>query len=86
MNEPSSPPICEAHGASDVGLVRLNNEDVFAKLSKENFFILADGMGGRNAGEVAANACVVERFRKRCDVFWRCYWDKWVTGQDPVSV
>ncbi len=58
MNEPSSPPICEAHGASDVGLVRLNNEDVFAKLSRENFFILADGMGGHNAGEVAANETV----------------------------
>ncbi len=58
MNEPSSPSICEAFGATDVGLVRLNNEDVFAKLPRENFFILADGMGGHSAGEVAANETV----------------------------
>jgi protein phosphatase len=58
MNEPSSPPIFEAYGATDVGLVRLNNEDVFAKLTNQNFFILADGMGGHKAGEVAANETV----------------------------
>jgi len=44
----------ESIGQSDIGLMRNNNEDVFRELSKEQFFILADGMGGHNAGEVAA--------------------------------
>lgn len=50
----------ESHGASDIGLSRLNNEDVFACLSEEKFYILADGMGGHNAGEVAAQMTVDE--------------------------
>ena len=45
-------------GFSDVGLKRQNNEDVFRTLEKEKFFILADGMGGHNAGEVAAQRAV----------------------------
>ena len=45
-------------GASDIGLARLNNEDVWAQLPKEQFFILADGMGGHRAGEVAAKETV----------------------------
>jgi len=49
----------ESYGASDIGLVRLNNEDVWAQLPKEQLYILADGMGGHNAGEVAANETVL---------------------------
>jgi PPM family protein phosphatase len=48
----------ESFGVSDVGLSRINNEDVWAQMPKEQFFILADGMGGHNAGEVAANETV----------------------------
>lgn len=50
----------DSYGASDVGLSRLNNEDVFAQMPKEQFFILADGMGGHKAGEVAANETVMQ--------------------------
>ncbi len=50
----------ETFGASDIGLVRLNNEDVFAQMLSEQFFILADGMGGHSAGEVAAKETVIE--------------------------
>ena len=50
----------ESYGASDIGLSRLNNEDAFAQLLNEKFFILTDGMGGHNAGEVAANETVIE--------------------------
>lgn len=49
----------QSFGESDIGLVRLNNEDVWAQMPKEKFFILADGMGGHQAGEVAANEIVV---------------------------
>lgn len=48
----------ESFGKSDIGLIRNNNEDVFRELPKEKFFILADGMGGHNAGEVAASRAV----------------------------
>jgi PPM family protein phosphatase len=45
-------------GASDVGLVRENNEDAWLKLSAQRFFSLADGMGGHQAGEIASNEAV----------------------------
>jgi len=48
----------ESWGLSDVGLVRSNNEDVWAQIEGHNFFILADGMGGHKAGEVAAQEAV----------------------------
>jgi serine/threonine protein phosphatase PrpC len=45
-------------GLSDIGLVRDNNEDVWAEIPKRKFFILADGMGGHQAGEIAARQAV----------------------------
>ena len=48
----------KSYATSDVGLVRGNNEDVVKVLDKVQFYALADGMGGHNAGEVAAEkAC-----------------------------
>jgi serine/threonine protein phosphatase PrpC len=44
----------ESYGLSDTGLVRPNNEDVFRVIPEKQFYILADGMGGHNAGEIAA--------------------------------
>lgn len=46
------------YGLSDIGLVRHNNEDVWAQLSNERFYVLADGMGGHQAGEIAAREAV----------------------------
>lgn len=43
-----------AYGLSDTGLVRKNNEDVWGSLPEHHLFVLADGMGGHQAGEVAA--------------------------------
>lgn len=48
-----------AYGISDIGLVRQNNEDSWAHLLPQlNFFVLADGMGGHRAGEIAAKEAV----------------------------
>jgi serine/threonine protein phosphatase PrpC len=48
----------EAIGISDVGSTRPNNEDVWISLPEIGFFALADGMGGRNAGEIAAQKTI----------------------------
>lgn len=50
----------ESFGHSDIGTVRPNNEDVIAHLPKHNFYVVADGMGGHKAGEVAAKEATDE--------------------------
>lgn len=45
-------------GISDIGLVREHNEDVWAAYPERGLFLLADGMGGHAAGEVAARGAV----------------------------
>lgn len=49
-----------AVGLSDIGLVREINQDSFFVSNDENFplFIVADGMGGHNAGEIASSMAV----------------------------
>lgn len=47
-----------ACGITDVGLVRQNNEDAWAELPNLNFYVLADGMGGHRAGEIASHEAV----------------------------
>jgi PPM family protein phosphatase len=44
----------EAFGLSDPGCVRSNNEDYFISDTQSGIFVLADGMGGANAGEYAS--------------------------------
>lgn len=46
------------HCISDIGLIRQNNEDFWKLLKDEQFFILADGMGGHQAGEIASKETV----------------------------
>jgi protein phosphatase len=45
-----------AGGATDTGLVRDHNEDSF--LADEGLFVVADGVGGHKAGEVASQTAV----------------------------
>jgi protein phosphatase len=43
-----------AHGLTDVGKERQMNEDCFLISTDKHLFIVADGMGGHNAGDVAS--------------------------------
>ena len=69
-----------ASGMTHVGLQREHNEDSFAVLSEYGLFIVADGMGGHRAGDVAsrlATDTVAEFFRSTSqeDVTWPFHFD-----------
>ncbi len=48
----------EAFGLSDPGCVRRNNEDTYLLLPQTGLYIVADGMGGAQAGEQASKLAV----------------------------
>ena len=49
-----APPIIDSFGMSHVGLVRSNNEDRFVTKPESGLYLVADGMGGAQAGELAS--------------------------------
>jgi protein phosphatase len=53
---------------TDQGLVRKNNEDAFAFDAQTGLCLLADGMGGYNAGEVASHMAIA--FLRRELALW----------------
>jgi len=55
---PLPPPELTAAGLSHAGQKRAENEDAFGVFTDERFFVVADGVGGHNAGEVASRLTV----------------------------
>jgi PPM family protein phosphatase len=77
----------EAAGMSDVGLQREHNEDSFAVVPQHELFIVADGMGGHRAGDVAsriASESITEFFRRTAadDVTWPFHFDSDLTDDE----
>jgi len=69
-----------AAGLTDVGLQREHNEDSFAILSDQELFIVADGMGGHRAGDIAsrlATEAIRDFFQVTAteDVTWPFHFD-----------
>src|SRR5688500_14690434 len=58
QDEASGRVTLEAWLVTDVGMVRDHNEDSAHKDAAKGFFIVADGMGGHAAGEVASAMAV----------------------------
>jgi len=70
--------VLRAYGLTDAGRGRPTNEDCFAIQEELGLFVIADGMGGHNAGEVAARLAVdavVDSIRDADD--------SWPFGYDP---
>ena len=57
MNDIKTPKL-DIYGLTDDGLVRDHNEDYISWVEESGLVILADGMGGHNAGEVASELAV----------------------------
>lgn len=80
----------EVFGLTDVGLVRDGNEDALLLLHDQDLFVVADGMGGHSAGEVAS-AFTVEalkafyenpEYTQRVRRYWRRLKREGNTGLD----
>jgi serine/threonine protein phosphatase PrpC len=78
--------VLRAYGISEQGRIRSGNEDHFAIDERLRLCVVADGLGGHNAGEVAARLAVdtvVEFIRDTVDGVGPFEPGTWPFGYDP---
>jgi protein phosphatase len=76
-----------AAGISDVGRQREHNEDSYAIDDEHGLFVVADGMGGHQAGDVAsrlATSTIADFFRTLAgeDVTWPTHFDRTLSDEE----
>jgi serine/threonine protein phosphatase PrpC len=76
-----------AAGLSDVGRQREHNEDSYAIDDEHGLFVVADGMGGHSAGDVAsklATSTISDFFRTLAgeDVTWPTHFDRTLSDEE----
>jgi serine/threonine protein phosphatase PrpC len=76
-----------AAGITDVGRQREHNEDSYAIDDEHGLFVVADGMGGHSAGDVAsrlATSTIADFFRTLAgeDVTWPTHFDRTLSDEE----
>jgi len=76
------------HGSTHIGLVRKINQDTFLVDLPMGLVIVADGMGGHNAGEVASHmaADTIHDFLSRSRDSEECTWPYGIDPNRPFAV
>lgn len=79
-------------GITDVGLKRTHNEDNFYRSDELGIYLVADGMGGHAAGEVASNTSIqtvadfAERYAKDNSITWPFGFDTRLTDEGNALI
>jgi len=72
--------VLRSAGLTDVGQEREHNEDSFGLMREFNLFLVADGMGGHRAGDVASKLAIESvkeffRMTEKEDITWPFHFD-----------
>lgn len=84
----SSGVVLEAWGATDVGMKRRLNEDVFLVDEDLGLYLVADGMGGHAAGEVASRLAadeIIRTFSDKANLDDETWPEHWNTGRSASA-